>query len=98
MAELSDKGQISRGLKAQALLADPELTEAFVAVRASLLRKIEECPIRDREGVHELKLQLKLLSDVRANLHSVVNNGKVIESRINMLERAKRGLTNAFRR
>ena len=95
---IADRSAMNRAAKAQALLADTELTEAFLAVRANLLRKIEDCPIRDHEGVHELKLQLKLLNDVRANLHSVVNNGKVIESRINMLERAKKGIVNAFRR
>lgn len=95
---MADRSAINRAAKAQALLSDAELTEAFAAVRSSLLRKIEECPIRDYEGVHELKLQLKLLNDVRANLHSVVNTGKVIQSRIDMLERAKKGIANAFRR
>ena len=98
MVDLVEKTAINRAVKAQALLEDPELQEAFSAVREALLKRIEECPIRDREGVHELKLQLKLLSDVRANLQSVVNTGKVIEYRITMLERAKKGVSNAFRR
>lgn len=95
MADL-DKTAVYRAAKAQALLNDDELNAAFAAVRETLLARIEECPIRDRDGVHELKLQLKLLNDVRANLQSVVNTGKVIEYRISMLERAKRGL-NAIR-
>jgi hypothetical protein len=98
MADLAEKTAINRAIKAQALLEDEELIEAFTAVRESLLRRIEECPIRDREGVHELKLQLKLLADVRANLSAVVNTGKVIQYRITMLERAKKGVANAFRR
>ena len=93
-----DRSAMHRAAKAQALLNDPELTAAFSAVRENIHKLIEEAPIRDREGVHELKLMLKLLSDVRANLQSVVNTGKVIESRINMLERAQRGIQNAFRR
>lgn len=98
MADLIERQHIARAAKAQALLADPELTAAFQAVRDTLLKRIEECPIRDREGVHESKLMLKLLGDVRANIQSVVNTGKVIESRIAILERAKRGLTDVFRR
>lgn len=97
-AKLEDRTAMNRATKAQALLSDPELTEAFSAVRLSLLRRIEDCPIRDKDGVHEIKLMLKLLSDVLANLHSVVNNGKVIEYRLNMLERAKKGISNAFKR
>ena len=98
MADLIDRVGISRAAKAQALINDPELIAAFQTMREILLKRIEEAPIRDREGVHECKLQLKLLSDVRANLHSVINTGKVIESRIATLERARRGLVNAFRR
>lgn len=98
MADLADKSAMARAVKAQAILSDEELTGAFQAVRESLLKRIEDCPIRDREGVHELKLMLKLLNDVRANLQSVVNTGKVIQARITMLERAQKGLENAFRR
>lgn len=97
-ANLNERELLRRAQKAQAILSDSELTGAFVAVRESLLLRIEQCPIRDRDGVHELKLQLKLLADVRANLHSVVNTGKVIEYRSNLLERAKKGIENAFRR
>jgi hypothetical protein len=81
---------MERAAKARDLLENSELTHAFQAVRESLLKRFEECPIRDREGQHEIKLMLKLLEDVRANLHSVVSNGKVIEYRISMLEKAKR--------
>ena len=93
-----DRSAMHRAAKAHALLNDPELSAAFAAVRENIHKLIEEAPIRDREGVHELKLMLKLLSDVRANLQSVVNTGKVIESRISRLERAQRGIQNAFRR
>jgi hypothetical protein len=89
---MSDREQINRAAKAQALLNDPELIAAFEGVRQALHERIEAAPIRDRDGVHELKLQLKLLADVRANLLAVVNTGKVIEHRTSLLERAKQGL------
>lgn len=98
VSSLADREALHRAEKAKALLGNSELTGAFSAVRESLLLRIEECPIRDHEGVHELKLQLKLLADVRANIQSVVNTGKVIEYRTTMLERAKKGISNAFRR
>jgi hypothetical protein len=96
--DLTERQLIDRANKAKALLENSELAAAFSSVRIALLQRIEECPVRDRDGVHELKLQLKLLNDVKANLQSVVNTGKVIESRITMLERAKKGVVNAFRR
>lgn len=94
---LEEKTAITRAVKAQALLEDQELNAAFAAVRESILHRIEEAPIRDKDGLHELKIMLKLLNDVRANLQSVVNTGKVIEYRTSMLERAKKGVVNAFR-
>lgn len=88
----------TRAAKAQALLDDPELAAAFDGVREALLTRIEAAPIRDREGVHECKLMLKLLADVRANLVSVVNTGKVIEHRRSLLDRMTRGLHDGLHR
>jgi hypothetical protein len=93
---IEERQSIDRANKANDLLKHPEFVAAIAAMRQSILVKIEEAPVRDREAVHELKLMLKLLGDLQANLHSVINTGKVIESRISMLERAKKGL-NAFR-
>jgi hypothetical protein len=89
-AQLSDAKILSKASKAKQLLEDEELTKAFAAVRDALIERFETCPIRDIEGQHEIKLMLKLLQDVRANLHSVVDSGKVIEYRVSMLEKAKR--------
>lgn len=96
--DLSERAAVARAAKAKAMLSDQEFTGAFDAVRAQILDRIEECPIRDREGVHELKLMLKLLGDVRANIEHVVNTGRVIEYRLSLLERAKKGIEHAFKR
>lgn len=87
---LSEKELLNRASKAKALISDPELAAAFSAVRDALIERFETCPIRDIDGQHEIKLMLKLLNDVRANLNSVIDSGKVIEYRISMLEKAKR--------
>ena len=87
---LSQSEQLKRAARARALLDDPELTRAFTGVREALLDRFESCPVRDIEGQHEIKLMLKLLNDVRANLLSVLDSGKVIEYRLSMLERAKK--------
>lgn len=92
-----ERALMARAVRAQALLDDGELTAAFAAVRQALFDRLEQCPIRDREGAHELRLQLHLLADVRANLHAVVNTGKVIQYRLSMLERIKRGAASLRR-
>jgi hypothetical protein len=93
---MNEREILARAANAKKLMEDQEMVAAFQAVRVALLDRFEQCPIRDKEGQHEIKLMLKLLVDVRANLQSVVDSGKVIESRISMLERAKKGL-HAFR-
>ena len=90
VVKLSDREAMARASKAQALLNDPELNAAFEAVKNSIHDRIDACPIRDVDGLVSLRLQLKLLNDVKANLQSVVSTGKVIQDRLTWLERAKR--------
>ncbi len=90
MADLNQRAAINRAEKAQALLSDPELNAAFDAVRDAIFKKIEACPIRDQEGLLNLRLQLKLLTDVKANSQAVINTGKVVQGQITWLERVKR--------
>lgn len=71
------QADIDRGQKAQKLLDDPILDQAFRDVEQAIHERWADCPLRDQEGAHELKLQLKLLSDVRANLERAVADGKL---------------------
>ena len=71
------QADIDRGHKAQKLLDDPILDQAFRDVETAIHERWAECPLRDKEGAHELKLQLKLLSDVRANLERAVADGQL---------------------
>lgn len=67
----------ARGDHAARLLNDPLLRDAFDQVRQGIHEAWARAPLRDREGQHELKLMLKLLHDVEANLQRVVENGKL---------------------
>ncbi len=71
------QAEIDRGEKARKLLADETLIEAFNAVRAAIFDKIEGTPLRDAEGLMQLRIMLKLLNDVRANLQTAIRDGKV---------------------
>jgi len=96
VAAINDHEILRQANKAATLMDDSTMKAAFAGVRAALLDRFEACPVRDIEGQHEIKLMLKLLNDVRANLQSMIDSGKVVESRNSVLERAKKGL-NAFR-
>lgn len=66
----------------QLLLQNTDLGGAFESVRQALLRKIEECPVRDTEGAEKARLMLKLLRDVRSNLDLAIQDGKVEKLRL----------------
>jgi len=70
---------IERGHRAQSLLDDETLNRAFADVREAILQQIEACPLRDNDGAEKLRLMLKLLRDLRANLETAVSNGKIEE-------------------
>jgi hypothetical protein len=74
---MSLEADLDRGVRAERLLANPLLIESFDMVRAAIIEKWEASPMRDKEGAHELKLMLKLLTDVRANLEQAVTDGKL---------------------
>lgn len=67
---------IEKADRCQKLLDDPDLKDAFAIVRQAIFTNIEKCPIRDTEGAEKLRLMLKLLNDVRANLEQAVAEGK----------------------
>jgi hypothetical protein len=79
--------KIDRAQKAERLLNDPEFTAAFDATRLAIFDQIERTPIRDDEGLKHLRICLKLLSDVKANIVAVLNDGKIEEFRIEQQKR-----------
>jgi hypothetical protein len=88
---VSHEAEIERANRANRLLSDPMLTEAFDLVRSAILEKWEQAPLRDRDGAHELKLMLKLLGDVRANLEQAVADGKLAAAELQ--QQARRNLS-----
>ena len=75
---MTPEEKLERANRAEKLLNDPLLIEAFDSVRNSIIKTIESAPIRDHEGVHECLLMLKLLPGVRSYLKQALNDGKVV--------------------
>lgn len=74
--------KIQRAEKAQRILEDELFKESFESVRLALLQKFESAPVGDADGIMKVRLCLKLLNDVRANLETVIRDGKVEEFNI----------------
>lgn len=88
---MSEQAKIARAEKVSRLLSDPEFVAAFDNTKLAIFQQIEKTPIRDTEGLTSLRLCLKLLSDVRANLEHVLNDGKVAEFNIEQAKKHRFG-------
>lgn len=89
------EADLDRAARAKAVLDNTAYQEAFEDVRRAIHEAWEAAPVRDTEGQQILKLQLKLLSDVRANLDRAIADGKM--AAIELDQRRKATLSD-FRR
>lgn len=68
---------IDRADKAARILNDPLYQESFESVRLALLAKFEAAPLTDPDGIMMIRLCMKLLKDVKANLDTAISDGKI---------------------
>lgn len=74
--------EIEKGYQAEHLLNNDIFKEAVQSVRQAIIDKWSASPIADRDGQHELRIMLKLLNDVEANIKRFVDDGKLAKFRI----------------
>lgn len=86
---MSLEHDLERGARAARILADDIFTGAFDEVKKTIHDMWEACPVRDREGAHELRLMLKLLGDVRAVLEATIDDGKAAKAELERLNQNK---------
>jgi hypothetical protein len=79
--------EIDRGVRAEKLINDPLLTEAFTKVEEAIWAAFKTSPARDAEGREHLYQRLKALTDARGYLEQVMRDGKVA---IHLKEEKKR--------
>lgn len=92
MDEIKLRADLERGARAEQVLADPLVQEAFALVEAHILGKFKSAPIRDHEGVIETKRLLHAATLFRRVFEDAVRDGKVAEG---LLEQIRKG-TNKF--
>lgn len=78
--ELSE--EVQRGDMATAVLENPIYAESWESVRNGIIAAWENAPIRDKEGQNELKLMLKVLTDVRKTVEQTMQTGKLARIQI----------------
>lgn len=82
MSEVNLFKESERGNQAQHWLDDPMTKEAFETVRQGILQEWAKSPVIDKEGQHTLRLMLKLLDDVHANIQQVALTGELARIQI----------------
>ena len=80
------------GRQAELLLDNPIYIESIETVRNAIITTWATCPVRDKEAQHELKLMLKLLNDLTANIKNVAETGKLAKLQIEREKRSFLGL------
>lgn len=92
MANLSE--EVQRGHAARGWLENPIYKEAVERVRAVIVERWQDAPIRDKEGQHELKVMLHVLDQVVKHVETVAQTGdlaaKQLEAQLEQERRLKR--------
>lgn len=82
--------EVRRGQRAEILLEDPILLDAFAEVEKTYHREWENAPARDTEGRERLWLMLRLLKLVRGHLEETAKTGQLAGKQINQLQEEQR--------
>lgn len=87
---MSLDNEIAEGNRAELLLAD--IKPYFDMVEAAILDTWKKSPVADEKGQHELRLMIKLLHDLQANIKTAIDTGKLAKVQVerdNVIEKAK---------
>jgi hypothetical protein len=85
---------VSRATRAQKLVGDELLAEAFTALETAYIAAWRATTIEDVSGREKLFLAINIVGKVRDHLNTVVNDGKLAQAELKQLaetaERKKR--------
>lgn len=76
---------IARGHRAQALLSDDLLTEAFDTLRAAYLKAWEDTKYNDTDGRERLWQAVQIVGKVRSQLEHIVTDGTLAQAELNQI-------------
>ena len=81
---------ISRGARAEALLKNDLLQEAFVRLEQDYIDAWKISPARDNDGRERLWQAVNIVAKVRDHIVKVVNDGKLSQRHLNELAHGAR--------
>lgn len=90
MSEDTLLAAVSRAAKANELLENELLQEAFAEAEASYIRELIESGLDSEKRREKLYLSIKALRDVRSHLHSLISNGLVAKHEIEHINEVRR--------
>ncbi|MEH2513921.1 hypothetical protein V1291_005275 [Nitrobacteraceae bacterium AZCC 1564] len=85
--ELKANNEMSRGARAQALLDNELLNEAFTALEAAYIERWRATHIDDERGREKLFIAVNVVGKVRAHLAAIVANGHIAAKQLDELAR-----------
>jgi len=88
MAERTPEQEVERARRAEALLSDPQLREAFDAYRARLHDQWHKSPARDAEGREKLFQMTVALDEAEVGLRAMIQMGKAARDKMQQMEDA----------
>jgi hypothetical protein len=88
--DITLRREMERGAKAQAILEDALVKEAFALIESHIFSKFKDAPIRDEDGVIKAKQLLYAATLFRRVFEDALRNGKSAE---NVLEQKRKGLS-----
>ncbi len=89
MSGAENEIEVSRGVRARAILDDPLVAEAFAAIERECLAEWRRAPARDVEGRERLWLMLKMAERLRAHFESLIDGGRLAGERIAALKKER---------
>lgn len=87
---------IQRGEEAKRLLATDAHKRAVAAVHAAIVQAMVDCPLQDKQLLHELKLILKLHKDYMSALEFAIKNGQIAAHNLEIERTAAEKLKRLF--
>jgi hypothetical protein len=88
--DIDGEVEISRGIRARAILDDPLVGEAFAAIERECLAEWRRAPARDVEGRERLWLMLKMTERLKAHFVSLIDSGRLAGERVAELGKERR--------
>lgn len=83
--------EIRHGKDANRVFSDPVFQNAFSVIESTLIERIRQVPMADKNTQHELVLSIQLLGQLKAHFRSVMDTGKMAQiQKDTILDRARR--------